>query len=58
MTTPMYADRLEVVHDDDRVTVYEQVLYWPYRGCVDILDTSGAVLVSHGDVLNTLVSTR
>lgn len=28
---PMHADRLRVVHDDDRETLYENVRYWPWR---------------------------
>jgi len=57
MTTLMFADRLEVQHHDNRVTVYEWVHYWPYAAgvCVDILAADGRVLVTHDDVLNTLV---
>lgn len=55
MTTPMFADRLTVVHHDDRETGYEQVFYWPYRDCVNILDADGNILVKHEDVLRTLV---
>lgn len=51
----MFADRLTVVHHDDRETPYEQVFYWPYRDGVDILDADGNILVKHEDVLCTLV---
>lgn len=57
MAAPMFADRLEVRHHNDRVTEYQAVYYWPYAAgdCVDILDGEGRVLVTHDDVLNTLV---
>lgn len=50
----MFADRLTVVHHDDRETGYVRVFYWPYRDGVDILDADGQILVKHEDVLRTL----
>lgn len=55
VTTPMFADRLEVHHHDDQTTVYKRVYYWPYRGQLDILDEDGRVQLTHVDVLNTYV---
>jgi hypothetical protein len=56
MATSMFAARLEVRHHDDRVTVYEDVHYWPGRDCVSILDASGVELERHEDVLHTTTS--
>ena len=61
MITPMFADRLEIRHHDDREpTVYCDVRYWPYGGgeYVDILGPDGRVLVTHEDVLNTVAGPR
>lgn len=55
MTAPMFADRLEIQHHDDRVTVYEDVHYWPWRDGVSILAADGVELVRHEDVLHTVV---
>lgn len=47
-----YADVLEVVHHDDRVTTLEGgVLYYPYKGGLTIVDTDGTILAEHHDVL-------
>lgn len=50
--TASYADVLEVVHDDDRVTRLEGgVLYYPYDGGATIVDQDGAILAKYDDVL-------
>jgi hypothetical protein len=55
VSSPMHADRLVVVHHDDRETEYEDVHYWPWRDGVSILDADGVELVKHEDVLRTVV---
>jgi hypothetical protein len=44
------ADRLVVVHHDDRETVYEQVTYCPWRDGVTVY-RDGVQIARHDDVL-------
>jgi hypothetical protein len=52
----MFAQRLEVRHHDERVTVYDEVYYWLWRDGVSILDADGQLVEKHVDVLYAAAS--
>ncbi len=55
MSTPVFADQLDVHHHDDRVTTYTDVRYWPWPDGVTVYDRAGVEIGSHSDVLRTEV---
>lgn len=51
MSSPIYADVIEVQHFDGSTTTYQDARYYLYRDGVTVVDEDGAIVGKHSDVL-------